>query len=145
MKVTFRKNDNEVYFRSEQHKERFISAIQAIDRLSEGDYIYAEYACAIYALTSHMDIWEQAQQYVSHNGIKFPEMIKKEHFSSTRSELVKLVSNIFNERMTFEDGTLLPRPDMYDIVCLEESMFKVAIETMKIRYYGLKLLEDTQA
>lgn len=146
MKVTFRKNDGEVYFRSEKHKERFVSAVQEIDRIHEGDHIYGEYACALYALTSHLDIWDQASQYISRDGIKFPKLIQEEHFSSTRLELIKLATNLFNERMPFEDGTIIPRPDMYQIICLEESMFKVAVEAIRIRYYGLKLndLEDTQ-
>lgn len=138
MKVTFRRKEDEIYFRSEKHKERFINAIQEMDKLSEGNHIYGEYASAIYIITSHLDIWEQASQYISRDGIKFPEMLQKEHFSSTRLELVKLATNMFNEYMKLDDDTPI-RADMLQVVNLEESMFMVAVEAIKIRHYGLRL------
>ncbi len=123
-------NTPEIFFRSEEHKQRFQTTMQEIDKVDDGRFDQ-EYAAAIYVLTARTGIWNAVKGYVSRHGIKFDEMLDEVDFSGGYTVLMKWAANLFNEHAANINPVELMR--------LDESNFKIAISALYVRCYGWSL------
>src|SRR5436190_6959452 len=82
-------------FQSEDHKNRFVEAIQRIGKVYNRS-IDPEYGAALYILTSHPALWNNAQGYVTRHGIDFETLLEEIHFSSGTRVLINWASSLFN-------------------------------------------------
>lgn len=116
---------SDIFFKSAEHKKRFVEAMQEIGK--SGD---AGYAAAIYILTADHHTWEQAKQYIDHDGIDFADMIKDMDLTSGTYVLLHLAGNLFG-------GIVQLNADKIAIGGLDESNFKLALDAIRLRHYGL--------
>lgn len=115
-----------MFFKSEAHKLRFLTAIQDIGKVYEGK-LDQEYAAALYILTATSGTWEKASSYVSHDGIDFPAMLQEEDFSSGYLTLIKLAGNLFNGEQHL---------DPLEFMGLDEFNFRAALTALELRHYS---------
>ncbi len=114
-----------IIFKSENHRQRFLVAIQQTGKIYEG-HINEEYGAALYILTSNSGTWERAKSYVGRDGIKFDELIANEHWSGGYLALIQLAGNLFNAGYT--------QASPVDFVTsLDEQNFQVAMTALQIR------------
>src|SRR5579862_1332285 len=116
------------YWKSVYHQERFLAAVPRIGKTwpeQNGQYD-TEYAAALYILTADSGTWGKAEDYVSHDGIEFEQMLEEVDFSGGYARLVKLAGHLFNERQQ-----LLP----IELLHLDPKNFQLALEAIKIRRY----------
>lgn len=117
--------NNQPAFKSADHRDRFIAAMEEIGRVFYEDRSYdAEYASAVYILTSDYSTWKNAQAYVSSTGIDFAEMLEEIDFSGGFSVLILLAGNLFNGQQHI---------DPLEFLRLDENNFEVAMTAIKLR------------
>lgn len=146
-------------FRTDEHRKRFFEVIHRIGK-DYGGELDKEYSAALYILTSRSGTWEKAELYVSSSGILFEDMLNEVDFShgyvsiiylawslftsgyhfgyndDKQTSLEKLISAISVGDITIP-GLLVGKVDMGELCSLDESNFKIAIEAILIRRYGI--------
>lgn len=117
-----------IYFKSEAHKERFISAMQ--EHIYDADlgtgasqFLDQEYAAAFYVLCADNQLWERAQSYIE-SGIRFEELLQQVDLSGGYQVLVRWAANLFNG-----SGYINP----IELMRLDESNFKIAMAAVSLR------------
>lgn len=114
-----------MFFKSQEHMERFLNTLEDLNKTYNG-ILDNEYSAAVYILTADKEIWSKSKQYISHDGLKFDQMLEKEDFSSSYNRLVRLACNLFNGYMHI---------DPLDLIGLDEDNFKLAIAAIELRQY----------
>jgi hypothetical protein len=125
-------NDNTVkgiFFKSAEHKERFLSTMLQRGKVDGGKFD-AEYGAAFYILTADLWTWENVQDYITRRGIDFEAMLKEVDFSGGYSILPKLASNLFNGNEPIQAVDIPNR--------LDESNFRIAMSAFLLRRYSLR-------
>jgi uncharacterized protein DUF6075 len=128
-----------IYFKSPEHKDRFQAAIQLVGKFDDG-LIDREYGAALYLLSHDEGTWNLAKKYVSSSGIKFHELLERPAFSTSELTIFKLAANLFYSRVD-NDENIYPKP--VELAWLDENNFMLAINALKLRYFGLKV-DNTQ-
>ena len=126
-------NNQEIFFKSNGHKERFVTILSAFGRSGDTQIdaqIEAEYASSLYLLTANPAIWGRAKDYVSDSGILYDQMLKEVHFSSTEVALIKLAANLFGSGMDADPVTLCDFGNDED--------FDVMLSALRLRRSRLK-------
>lgn len=118
-----------IFFKSLEHKKRFVEGMQRIEKIDSGKFD-PEYAAALYILTADLATWEKAQEYVGHDSINIPKMLEEVDFSSGHAVLVHWAGNLFNSGVHI---------DPIEALRLDESNFEVALCALRIRRYGMQL------
>lgn len=115
-----------IYFRNEEHRERFKSAVQGMSQkaIYDGDRLDEEYAPALLVLTASGAIWEKMKPHIN-GGIHFDQALSEEFFSTTEQTMVRLAANIFNPA--------LEGPSPVDLVPLDARNFEVCVQAMRMR------------
>ena len=113
-----------IYFKSPEHKKRFLAALKETGAVYEGNKIDQEYGTACYILTADLATWQKAQAYVGHSHIDIPEMLESVDLSSGSRTLVELAGNLFNSQTHTEP---------IELMRLDENNFRVALTGLQIR------------
>jgi hypothetical protein len=122
-----------IFFKSPQHKERFMETMEQIGRIYDGDRYDAEYGAAVYVFTCDSSTWARAKDYVTHDRIDTEGMLKDCDWSGGYRRLVRLAGNLFN---SFEPV------DLADVInAVDEDNFKVMISSIYIRRHGLRVAD----
>ena len=117
-----------IFFKSAEHKKRFITTIQQIGKCERDGKLDPEYAAALYILTADMGTWQKAFGYVSRDGIDIEAMLEEVDFSGGYSALIRLAGNLFNDNIQLHVVDIPTK--------LDESNFKVALTALKLRRYS---------
>lgn len=126
-----------MYFKNEEHKERFLELLEKYNRVYDG-LIENEYGAAFYILSADNEIWSKSKGYIGVDGIDFETMFQEKDFSTGYAVMVKLAANLFNGNFN-KDITPI------DLCwCLDgDSNFKIALAALQIRKYKISLEEIT--
>lgn len=118
---------NAIYFRSEEHRERFREAIQHFKNKAvyKNDHIDQYYGPALLLLTLDRDIREDVRPYITRNGIFFEEFLVSRHFSTTERTMMEFAAHLFNESN--------PSPTITDLVPLDSRNFEVCVMALRMR------------
>jgi hypothetical protein len=120
---------NKIAFKSDGHRQRFITAIQSIGKVYDHK-VDPEYGAALYILTSSLSTWNIASDYVSRGGINFDDLLKDNDFSGGYVSLIELAGNLFNSQT---------HVNLVDLYNLDESNFTVALTALQIRRHNWHL------
>ncbi len=112
-----------IFFKSEEHEQRFLAAIQQIGKVYAGK-LDPEYSAALYILTSDTGTWQKAREYVSRDGIDIQAMLEEVDFSSGYVVLVKLAGHLFNNQQHL---------DPLEFLRLDERNFHLALTALILR------------
>jgi hypothetical protein len=112
-----------MFFKSPQHRTRFLSAMQQLGKVEEGK-LDPEYASALYLLTSDGGTWQKANTSVSRTGIAISAMLEEVDVSGGYSVLIKLAGNLFNGQMHL---------DPLEFLRLDEGNFRLALSSLTLR------------
>lgn len=113
----------EIFFKSPEHKQRFVTTMQQIGKIYDGK-LDPEYGAAVYILTADLSTWNKANSYVSCEGIDIPALLEETYFSGGYSVLIRLAGNLFNSQIHIEP---------IDLLRLDEGNFNVALTSLKLR------------
>lgn len=118
--------DQKIYFRSEEHRDRFREAIQTMGSKAvwSGNRLDQEYSSMLLVLTCSLDIWERMQPYITRNGINIGEALEEVPFSTTERAMVALAGNLFGQ---------LIQANPVDLVALDPRNFEVCVMAMRLR------------
>ena len=116
-----------IFFKSPEHRQRFLAAMQAIGKIYDGK-LDQEYAAALYILSSSAGTWQQAQSYVDRDGIDFEALLREVDFSSGYSVLIQWAGNLFNGQVHI---------DPVELMRLDDSNFQVALAALQLRRMAL--------
>lgn len=120
-----------IYFKSEGHKERLLAAIQAIGKVWENGKIDPEYGAALYILCADLATWQRTSSYVTPSGIDFEAILEDEDFSGGYGVLISLAGNLFNDNVKVNAVDIPSR--------LDERNFTLALSAFIIRRHGLQV------
>jgi len=120
----------DIFFRSEEHKQRLLSSLADIGKIFNG-VPDTEYAAALYILTSDPFMWDVVSRYVSCDGIRIKGILKKVPMSTGEAALVKLAGNLFNG--------IAAHVDPLELIPLDETNFTIVLTALKLRREGLQL------
>lgn len=118
---------NKIYFRSEEHRERFKGTIQRMEDRATwagGERLDQEYSSALYLLTANGVIWEKSQAFFSPVGIDFARMIKNIHLSTGEIAMIRLAGNLFGQAI---------KASPLDLIELDDRNFAVALQALHLR------------
>jgi hypothetical protein len=118
-----------IFFKSPEHKQRFLVAMQQIGKIYGGK-LDPEYGAALYILTADLSTWQKAQGYVRRDGIDIPTMLEDVDFSGGYSVLIKWAGNLFNS---------WEHIDPIELLRLDESNFEIAISSLRIRRHSFQM------
>ncbi len=118
-----------IFFKSANHRTRFLEAMQRIGKIYEGK-LDPEYGSALYILSSDLSTWNKAQEFISPGGIKFLAMIEATDISGGYSVLMLLAVNLFNGQL---------RADPVEFMRLDDSNFLVALTAIQLRRGGFSV------
>lgn len=118
---------NNIYFKSEGHKQRLLTAMQSIGKIYGGK-LDPEYAAALYILTADAGTWESTQTFVYGDGINIEGMLGG--LSSGETIMLQLAGNLFNGNQHI---------DPLEFVRLDERNFLVALSAIVVRRVGMRL------
>jgi len=119
----------DIFFKSPEHKQRFLAVMQTYGHVYDGK-LDQEYGAALYILTADLDTWQQTSSYVYHDGIDFEGMFKEVDFSGGYTRLVKLAGNLFNSGQHIE-------PIDFCAAQLDDDNFQVALAALQLRRNAL--------
>lgn len=85
-----------MYYMDENHRERLMSCLVRMGKVSSTGKVNAEYGAAYYLVTGNSGIWEKATNYTFGNEVDFWDLLEKEYLSSGESLIVRLAANLFN-------------------------------------------------
>lgn len=119
--------ENKIYFRSEEHRERFREALSRMEdkAIYDGNRIDQYYGPALLMLTLDIGMWELVQSYITRNGIDFERYLERGYFSTTERIMAKLAAHLFNET---HEG-----PTPTDLVVLDDRNFEACIMAIRMR------------
>lgn len=112
-----------MFFKSDEHRERFLATIQSIGKAEKG-LVDSEYGAAIYILTIDSEIWNKAYWYVGSDGVQFDAMLHTEDFSTSYKALINFAWNLFNEGV---------KVNLTDLVILDTANYKAFLTALEIR------------
>jgi hypothetical protein len=118
-----------IFFKSPDHKQRFLTAMQHIGKVYDGK-LDQEYGAALYILTADAGIWKSAQTYVERHAIDIEAMLAEIDLSHGYAVLVNLAGNLFNGEQHLE---------ALELMRLDENNFSVALTAIRIRRAGLQV------
>jgi hypothetical protein len=118
-----------IFFKSEEHKARFLACMQSIGKIYDGK-LDPEYASALYLLSAHAGIWNKAQAYVGRDGLDIPTMLLERDFSSGQAVLIQLAGNLFNG---------VTHLDALEMVWLDHTNFHLALTALQLRRSSLHI------
>lgn len=113
---------SEVFFKSPEHKQRFLVAI--VPHIHE-NRIDAEYGSALYLLTSEL-YWHLISHFVSDHGILFAEFLKKSKISHTERGMIELAWQLFNRHDH-------KRIDLFDSLFSNDENYRLVLTAFEIR------------
>jgi hypothetical protein len=113
----------DIFFKSEEHKQRFLDAIIGLGKVYSGQ-LDPEYAAALYIFTSDLGTWQMVRRYVSRHGIDIQRLLDEEHFSSSEAVLTKLAGNLFNNQQHL---------DPLEFLRLDDRNFQIALTALILR------------
>lgn len=120
-----------IFFKSDEHKMRFLATMQAIGKVYKGK-LDQEYSSALFILTASRATWEKAQSYVNRDGIDIETMLKEVDFSGGYSVLIKLAGNLFNNEQHL---------DPLELLRLDDSNFDLALDAIRLRRHSMHVGE----
>lgn len=120
-------HDDRVFFKSVEHRERFVTAIESVD---DGGVLDAGYTAGVYILSAELGLWMKAQSYVRGDVIAMPALVRDVDLSGGYSVLVNLAGNLFNGGLHL---------DPLELLRLDEGNFKVALTAIQMRRASLRL------
>jgi hypothetical protein len=112
-----------IFFKTAEHQQRFLRAMQQIGKINAGK-LDPEYAAALYILTADAGTWRKASEYVSRHGIDVKTMLDKVDFSSGYIVLIRLAGNLFNNQQHL---------DPLEFLRLDERNFHLALTALILR------------
>jgi hypothetical protein len=119
-----------IFFTSPEHKTRFVETMEQIGRIYDEKYD-AEYATAIYILSSDTIMWEKSKDEISRDGIDFKGMLKGRDWTGGYRRLVALAWNLFNGH---------EKADLAGVIdSVSEEKFKIVVSSILIRRHGLRV------
>ena len=116
-----------IFFKSSEHKQRFLTAIQQIGKVYGGK-LDQEYGAALYVLTADLATWQKAQAYVDRHGIDIPAMLEEVDLSGGDRVLIQWAGNLFNSQT---------HVDPVELMRLDDRNFRVALTALLVRRSGL--------
>lgn len=122
--------NEDIYFKSEEHQQRFLEALQELGKIYDGK-LDQEYGAALYILTTDLDTWQKAKSYVKRDSIDIAAMLKGRDWSGGTSVLVALAGNLFNGQERVDPVDFAER--------LDKENFQVALTAIKLRRSGLRV------
>lgn len=126
-----------IFFASSDHRERLLSTMQQIGKVYAGKLDF-EYLAALYLLTADAYSWKYVRPYVSHEGIRFREMLDGLHWSSSERLLAELAYNLFS-------GNPEAKVDLSGMTNLDQNNFELAVCAIQLYWfahaYGVKAEE----
>jgi hypothetical protein len=120
-----------IFFKSTEHKECFVQAMQRIKRIYDGRYDNS-YGAAVYILTSDYATWSKAEGYVEHTDINIEKMLAENDWSGGYRRLVKFAGSLLGEQE-------VNLAEIIDI--LDNGNFKVMMTSILIRRHGLRVAD----
>jgi hypothetical protein len=121
-----------IFFKSAQHKERFVSTMQRLGKIYESTFD-PEYAAAIYILTADLSTSQKSSEYMGCHGIDFDTLLKEVDFSGSYSVLIELAGNLFNGQRHI---------DPLEFLRLDGGNFNVAITALLLRRNGYRVEQE---
>ena len=85
----------DIFFKSPQHKERFVATMQRLGKINNGTFD-PEYAAAVYILTADLSTAEKSSEYMSCRGVHIDTLLEDIDFSGGYCVLIELAGNLFN-------------------------------------------------
>jgi hypothetical protein len=122
----------DIFFKSDGHKERFFAIMQKIGKIDAGK-LDNEYAAAVFILTADLSTWHDAAEYVKPTGIDFETLLEEVDFSGGYTVLLKWACNLFNSNMHI---------DPVELMRLDESNYLVALSALKLRRYSMRVEKE---
>ena len=113
----------ELYFKSPEHKQRWLQVMQESGRASVAGFD-CEWGAALYILTTDEHLWRQAKGYMSPSVLDIEEMLNTFDLTAGTSVLIRLAGNLFNGN---------EHVDPLEFMRLDPSNFQVALAAIMIR------------
>ena len=121
-----------IFFKSAQHKVRFVSTMQRRGKIYDGKFD-PEYAAAVYILTADLSTAQKSSEYMHRHGIDFDTLLKDIDFSGSYTVLIELAGNLFNGQRHI---------DPLEFLRLDAGNFNVAITAILLRRNGYRLEQE---
>ena len=121
----------DIFFKSPQHKERFVATMQRLGKIDDGTFD-PEYAAAVYILTADLSTSEKSSEYMGCHGIDIDTLLEDVDFSGGYCVLIELAGNLFNGQR---------QVDPLEFLRLDHGNFSVAITSLLLRRNGYHLFE----
>jgi len=118
-----------IFFKSADHKRRFITMMGQIGKIYDGN-LDPEYSAALYILTADTGTWKKVSGYVDRDGIEIDTILEEVDLSSGHAVLVRLAGNLFNNQQHL---------DPLEFLRLDEDNFQVALAALKLRRYSMQM------
>lgn len=118
-----------ISFKTPEHEDRFITAMQRMRKIYNGKFD-PEYAAALYVLSADVSTWNKAQEYITGDGIDIPLLLEEEDFSGGYSVLILLAGNLFNNQVHI---------DPVELMRLDENNFQIALGAILLRRNGYSI------
>jgi hypothetical protein len=118
-------------FKSEEHKTRFLEAMQSIGKIYDGK-LDQEYGAALYLLTSHPSVWNKTRPYVFGDGIDFELILEEVVLSGGEWVVIKWAGNLFGQDQHI---------DPTELMRLDRDNFEAAINALRLRRDPMRLEE----
>jgi hypothetical protein len=122
----------DIFFKSAQHKERFVATMQRLGKIDDGKFD-PEYAAAIYILTADLSTSQKSSEYMSCHGIDLDTLLEEVHFSGGYGVLIELAGNLFNGQRHI---------DPLEFLRLDCGNFNIAITSLIVRRNGYRVVEQ---
>ena len=119
----------DIFFKSPQHKERFVATMQRLGKINNGTFD-PEYAAAVYILTADLSTAEKSSEYMSCRGIDIDTLLEDIDFSGGYCVLIELAGNLFNGHR---------HVDPLEFLRLDGGNFSVAITSLLLRRNGYRV------
>lgn len=120
-----------MFFKSPEHRKRFLAAMQQQDKIYQGK-LDEEYGAALYILTADTHTWQSATDYIDREAIDIETLLKEVDFSHGYEVLLKLAGNLFNGYLHI---------DPLEFMILDEANFQVALTALEIRRHSPRLAD----
>jgi hypothetical protein len=118
---------NGIFFKTPDHKQRFLAAIRNLGRIYADNKLDQEYSAALYILTADLDIWNMASGYIDDEGIDFRAMLSEVDFSGGWHRLIKHAAHLFN----YMDHPSIP---VIELMHLDGHNLRIALDAIRLRY-----------
>lgn len=123
---------DDIFFKSQGHRERLTLAIERLGKVESNGQADPWYCSALYILSADLATWTDVQPYISRRGIRFDDILANIHFSSGYVTMIEVAANLFRD-----NGSI----DLSRFTNLDENNFKLVIDAIRLRYYGVGMDE----